>query len=149
MCQTCLFYTNSNRHPVETLFSFWLTMFRTQSLGMFIIYLYLQSHIPLDTSISPTCQYYGCVFLYFFITCHVNRMKKYGRLTSLVIDYSLFSSVTIERDYGNPSIQSRHNMKTVLIVNRLLKRIVRRPKSKKRLRVGSAGNKTCGSKDKN
>jgi hypothetical protein len=132
MCQNCLFYINSNRHPVETFFSFWLTMFRTQSVGMFIIYLDLQFHIPLDKSIRPTCQYYGCMFLFSLITHHVNRMKKYGRLTSLIIDYYLFSSVTVQRDYVNPSIQSRHNMKIVLIINRLLKGIVRSPKSKKR-----------------
>jgi hypothetical protein len=86
-------------------------MFRTQSVGTFIIYLDLQFHIPLDTSIRPTCQYYGCMFLFFLITYHVNRMKKYGRLTSLIIDYHLLSSVTIERDYGNSSIQSRHTIR--------------------------------------
>jgi len=75
-------------------------------------------------------------------------MKKYGRLTSLIIDYYLFSSITIERVYGNPSTQSRHNMETVLIMNRLPKGIVRSTKSKKRLPVGSAGNKACGSKEK-
>jgi len=58
-------------------------------------------------------------------------------------------SVTIERDYDNPNIQIRHNMKTVLVINRLLKGIVRSPKSKKRLHIGSADNKTSGWKDKN
>jgi hypothetical protein len=123
---------NSNRHPVETLFIFWLkTSFRAHFVGMFRTYPDLQFHIFFPHSLS------------------CNSMKKYGRLTSLIVDYYLLLSVTMERDYINPSNQSRHCAKTVLLINQPLKEIVRRPKSKKRLPAGLAGNKIWGTKDKN